>query len=130
MLPLPSRSAGKAGRALAGRRWLVLACENKLVLHDLASARSVDIPRSSVLETKAPTRLAVLVLNSPGLLGGGGEGGAGVAPVLAVGTASGSTYLIDPVKMTVSSRIEEARGAGRLGRSRGRGAPTRSTQSR
>lgn len=63
VLPLPP-AAGRAG-GLQGRRWLVLACESKLVLHDLASTESRDISRSAVLESKAPTCLAFLLMNMP-----------------------------------------------------------------
>lgn len=42
-----------------------MACEAKLVLHDLASADSRDISRSSVLDSKAPTCLAFLLMNMP-----------------------------------------------------------------
>lgn len=38
-------------------------------MHDLASADSRDIPRAACFESKAPTCLAFLLLNLPGLLG-------------------------------------------------------------
>eukprot|EP00887_Chlorella_sp_A99_P005680 scaffold1.g5680.t1 len=82
--------------ALAHRRWLVMACENKVVLHDLASADSRDIPRAC-FDSKAPTCLAFLLLNLPSLVeygaaaaaagagadaneGGGATGGAAPGP--------------------------------------------------
>ena len=68
------RRAGRAG-GLAGRRWLVLACESKLVLHDLASAESRDVSRSAVLESKAPTCLAFLFMNMPQVGGRAGRVG-------------------------------------------------------
>lgn len=56
----------------------MLVCENKLVMHDLASVESRDLSRSSVLESKAPTCLAFLLMNMP-QVGGGGCTGAGPA---------------------------------------------------
>ena len=105
---------GRAAARLQGRRWLVVACENKVVVHDLASAQSRDIPRSSVFDSKAPTRVALLLMNLPALLGYEGAGRAAapeLAPVLAVGTASGATYLVHPDKMTVSGGTGEGRGS-------------------
>ena len=55
----------------------------QVVMHDLASADSRDIPRSACFESKAPTCLAFLLLNLPGLAGysrGGGDGGGGTQP--------------------------------------------------
>ena len=46
-------------------------------MHDLASADSRDIPRSACFESKAPTCLAFLLLNLPGLAGYSGGGGGG-----------------------------------------------------
>ena len=48
-------------------------------MHDLASADSRDIPRSACFESKAPTALAFLLLNLPGLSGYGQAGGQGAA---------------------------------------------------
>ena len=58
-------------RGLRGHRWLVLACETKVVLRDLRSGEMQEVPRS-VLDARAPTRLAFLFINSPALLGGSG----------------------------------------------------------
>ena len=55
-------------RGLKGHRWLVLACETKVVLRDLRSGEMREVPRG-VLDAKAPTRLAFLFVNSPSLLG-------------------------------------------------------------
>ncbi len=94
--------AGKA-RELQSRRWLILACENKVALYDLASADTVDMARSLLFESRAPTCLAVLVLNLPNLMGltSGAGAEAEVYPVLAVGTANGNTYIINPTTLTV-----------------------------
>ena len=51
----------------------------QVVMHDLASADSRDIPRSACFESKAPTALAFLLLNLPGLSGYGQAGGQGAA---------------------------------------------------
>lgn len=76
------------GVGLAGRRWLVLACENKVVLHDLASADTRDIPRTA-FDSKAPTCLGFLLLNAPALLGYGGGGAGGASAAAAVAAAAG-----------------------------------------
>ena len=122
----------------------MMACENKVVLHDLASSDSRDIPRSC-FDSKPPTCLAFLLLNLPSLqYGGGGSvsggssaagsakdevplpsaaaGAAGVAaaargpraellPVLAVGTAGGAIYLLDPQRFTVYAKLQGHKGA-------------------
>ncbi|KAL4432170.1 hypothetical protein ABPG77_005932 [Micractinium sp. CCAP 211/92] len=102
-------------KGLQGKRWLVIACENKVVLHDLASADARDIPRSSCFESRAPTALAFLLLNLPSLTGYTASGGAAQAkpellPVMAVGTAAGSIFLISPDTMTVYAKLSGAHG--------------------
>lgn len=82
--------------------WLAIATENKVSLQDLASSRSMDFPRSVYFESKNPTRLAVLVYNSLSLVRRRPENTSAssshalntVAPVLAVGTNSGTIYLV------------------------------------
>jgi len=85
-------------RGVEGRRWIVAACDNKVTLHDLASSSSLDISRSAAFESKAPMKLAFLLMNSPGLSGAVPSLGAVTAatpilsPILAVGVSSGSIY--------------------------------------
>ena len=78
--------------------WLVVSSENKVSLHDLSSSRSMIFPRSS-FESQKPTKVAVLVYNSMNLIKR--QAGASpahqrhtVSPVIAVGTQSGSIYLL------------------------------------
>ena len=59
--------AGKI-RGLHGHRWLVVACETKLLMHDLSSNLSREVARTA-LDGKAPTSVAFLYINNPGLLG-------------------------------------------------------------
>ena len=63
----PGTNAGRV-RGLKGHRWLVIACDTKIVLQDLASGTSRDIPRS-LIDSRAPTRLAFLFVHSAYLLG-------------------------------------------------------------
>ena len=58
--------AGKI-RGLHGHRWLVVACETKLLMHDLSSNVSREVARTS-LDNKAPSALAFLYINNPALL--------------------------------------------------------------
>ena len=60
-------SAGKI-RGLHGHRWLVVACDTKLLMHDLSSNLSKEVARTA-LDNKAPTSVAFLYINNPGLLG-------------------------------------------------------------
>lgn len=62
-----SVSTGKI-RGLHGHRWLVVACDTKLLMHDLSSNLSREVARTA-LDGKAPTSVAFLYLNNPGLLG-------------------------------------------------------------
>jgi hypothetical protein len=109
-------------RGVDGRRWIIAACENKVTLHDLASSESLDLSRSGAFESKSPTKLAFLFLNSPSLTGamsttsapGSGAGAAAphLSPVLAVGVSSGAIYLVSPTSMTVFAKLTGAhRGA-------------------
>lgn len=59
--------AGKI-RGLHGHRWLVVACDTKLLMHDLSSNLSREVARTA-LDGKAPTSIAFLYINNPGLLG-------------------------------------------------------------
>jgi hypothetical protein len=55
-------------RGLKGHRWLIAACETKLIMTDLVSQASREIPRA-LLDGRAPTSLAFLYKSSPLLLG-------------------------------------------------------------
>jgi WD40 repeat protein len=96
-------------RDVSGRRWIVAACENKVTLHDIASSHSLDISRSAAFESKAPTRLAFLLLNAPSLLGAAATSSASTAaqllPIMAVGTSSGSIYLTNPTSAAVFAKL-------------------------
>lgn len=46
----------------------MLACETKVVLRDLRSGEVREVPRG-LMDSRAPTRLAFLFVNSPSLLG-------------------------------------------------------------
>ena len=59
--------AGKI-RGLHGHRWLVVACDTKLLMHDLSSNISKEVARTA-MDNKAPTSLAFLYINNPGLVG-------------------------------------------------------------
>lgn len=48
-------------------------------MHDLASSESRDLSRSACFESKAPTALAFLLLNLPGLAGYGPAAAGGAA---------------------------------------------------
>ena len=98
-------------RGVEGRRWVVAACENKVTLHDLAS---IDLSRSGAFDSKSPTRIAFLLLNSASLTGAvpsTGVSGAAtphLSPVLAVGVSSGNIYLVSPTSMTVFAKLTGA----------------------
>jgi hypothetical protein len=108
-------------RGVDGRRWIIAACENKVTLHDLASSQSLDLSRSGAFESKSPTRLAFMFLNSPSLTGAmaataktasAGAAAPHLSPVLAVGVSSGAIYLVSPTSMTVFAKLTGAhRGA-------------------
>lgn len=55
-------------RGLKGHRWLIAACETKIVMTDLVSQAIREVPRT-VLDGRAPTCLAFLAKCSPLLLG-------------------------------------------------------------
>lgn len=83
-------------RGLHGHRWLVVACDTKLLMHDLSSNLSREVARTA-LDNKAPTSVAFLYINNPGLLGSGVASNPNqlvMTPVIAVGTATGQIYII------------------------------------
>ena len=95
----------KSIKGISKHCWIVAACDNKVSFHDLASSRTHDFSRSSVFESKSPTRLAVLVYNSRNFVRMTVQEGQEETreeylafPVLAVGTSSGSIYLVHPEK--------------------------------
>ena len=55
-------------RGIKGRRWLVIACENKIIFQDLMGGSSKEVARS-VMDGKPPTRIAFTFIHSPTLLG-------------------------------------------------------------
>ena len=82
--------------------WVVVASENKVTMHDLASSRGMDFVRSACFEGNKPTRVACLVRVGRGMVQGGVSHASSaspnasnmISPVLAVGTSTGSIYLI------------------------------------
>ncbi|KAK9822211.1 hypothetical protein WJX81_006190 [Elliptochloris bilobata] len=94
-------------RGLRGARWLVAACETKLLLLEVGGEAPREVPRA-VLDGKAPTQLALLLNVSPLLLGYGVAAGAQqalVVPVLAVGTAAGTTFLLSSSALQVHAKL-------------------------
>lgn len=83
------RRSGRAAAASGPHRWpaqtspLTLLPPGQVVLHDLASADARDIPRAACFESRAPTALAFLLLNLPGLTGYSASGSAAQAKVRA-----------------------------------------------
>ncbi len=55
-------------RGIKGRRWLVIACETKIVFQDLMGGPSKEVPRS-VMDGRPSTRIAFTFIHSPSLLG-------------------------------------------------------------
>lgn len=64
---MPLVVAGRV-RGLKGHRWLIAACETKILMTDLVSRATREVPRA-VLDGRAPTSLAFLYKCSPILLG-------------------------------------------------------------
>lgn len=101
---MPSLDATR--RRLGSHRWLVVACENKIVAHDLTSPEVIDLPRSSLFEGKIPTTISLLLSNSRSLLKDSSEsksGGTEILPLLAVGTNAGSIFVVSIDKLKVHS---------------------------
>lgn len=91
-------------RGITKHCWIVAACDNKVTIHDLSSSSTRDFSRASMFDSKTPTRVAVLVLNARSLTGHGvseqqqhgqRQSEYVAVPILAVGTSSGSIYLVD-----------------------------------
>ncbi|BDA49478.1 hypothetical protein COCOBI_14-0960 [Coccomyxa sp. Obi] len=111
------RAHSKAGlphlgrvRGLKGHRWLIAACETKILMTDLVSRASREVPRA-VMDGRAPTSLAFLYKCSPLLLGyGAGENNsqAIITPVMAVGTSAGVIYLISVSTLQVYAKLTGA----------------------
>jgi hypothetical protein len=86
----PPRAAALAHRAFGAAgasRLLAVVCENKVLLHDLASRRGYDIPRAA-LDGKAPTCVAFLLRGGAHSPGGGGECGGAPARVRVAAAAA------------------------------------------
>ena len=116
---------GGGGGRPPGARWLVAACDTKVLARDLSGeggGAGWEVPRSA-LDSRAPTCLALMArFVAPG---GGGESDCGpsappaaeggappfapttlpLAPTLAVGTASGSVFLLSPDSGAVLARL-------------------------
>ena len=98
-------------KEIDGHRWIVAACENKVILHDIISTDSFDISRSASFESKAPTRVAFLIMNTPSLVLGsdhlhsGGKITGYVLPSLVVGTSAGCIYVVSPTSGTVFAKL-------------------------
>jgi len=113
--------------------WVVVASENKVTMHDLASSRGVDFVRGACFEGAKPTTVACLVRTGAGLRGGvngrqsQGQGQGvhqhqhqhqhqavvGLSPVLAVGTSTGAIYLIDVESGEVVGKCAGGHGQGK-----------------
>ncbi|KAK9819592.1 hypothetical protein WJX72_000101 [[Myrmecia] bisecta] len=94
-------------RGLKGHRWLVIACETKILMFDLVSNVNREVPRT-LLDGKAPTRTAFLFAHSPLLLGyGAGESNSStiITPVLAVGTSGGVVYLLSVATLQIYAKL-------------------------
>ncbi|EFJ48111.1 hypothetical protein VOLCADRAFT_91352 [Volvox carteri f. nagariensis] len=106
-------------RALRGQRLLVIACENKVIVVDLASRRVLELGKG-VFEGKTPTSLAFLfragraASGHAGFTYGGGTSGGGggsmgllESPVLAVGCSDGIVRCVQlfPIKQPVARLI-------------------------
>lgn len=99
---------GRSRRQLAGRSWLVVACEHKVVAHDLFSTDVVDLPRAALCENKTPVQLGWLLRTTASIAGLGNDErmaatAADTLPTLAVGTSSGAVYLASLDKGKVRS---------------------------
>lgn len=102
-------SLGKVSK-LYGHRWMVVACDNKVTLHDLSSPATFDLPRGAAFESKAPTRLAFLLMNLPSLTGlalSSAPSEPELSPILAVGTSSGSIYLINSTSGVLYAKLTD-----------------------
>ncbi|WPT16903.1 TSET complex member tstF [Picochlorum sp. SENEW3] len=105
-------------RELGKHCWLITATENKVSFHDMASSSTADFSRQMYFESKEPTKLAVLVYNSLSLVGRQAEQVSasaaqhmqGVSPLVAVGTSSGSIYLLHVGSGTVVAKCSGAHG--------------------
>lgn len=103
-LPALGRSTGKVG-GLRGHRWLLMAVESKVVIHDMVSGGAREAVRT-LWDGKAPTALAFLYANAARLLGflaGNNANEVILGPVLAVGHSGGSIALINLTTLQVNA---------------------------
>ena len=112
---------GGASAPAAGPRWLVAACDTKVLARDLSGedgGRGWEVPRSA-LDARAPTCLALLarfVVPPPpqGGSGGGGGGGGGAgpsAPPVAPGGAPAPPRHTSPLPLSPALAVGTASGA-------------------
>lgn len=95
-------------RGLHGHRWLVVACDTKLLMHDLSSNISKEVARTA-MDNRAPTSLAFLYINNPGLVGSGVANNPNqliMTPVIAVGTATGQILIISVSTGQVCAKLQ------------------------
>ncbi|GMH44514.1 hypothetical protein BSKO_12466 [Bryopsis sp. KO-2023] len=88
------------GEALRGQRWLIVVCDNKVVLHDMISHASKEISKLA-LEGKNPAVVTTLV--APGSLSGD--------PILAVGCSDGGIRLLSLTSLTVIGKLGQGQKA-------------------
>ncbi|MEW5306192.1 MAG: hypothetical protein WDW36_008676 [Sanguina aurantia] len=88
--------------SLAGQRLLVLVCENKVLLHDLASQRNTEVSKA-VLEGKSPTCVAFLFLG--GVTAPGRSSLLMASPLLALGCVDGGVRLVRLSNLQLISKL-------------------------
>mmetsp|Transcript_12197 Transcript_12197/g.36597 ORF Transcript_12197/g.36597 Transcript_12197/m.36597 type:complete len:1238 (-) Transcript_12197:225-3938(-) len=97
---------GKVG-GLRGHRWLVLAIDAKVVIQDMISGQAREAPRP-LWGNKDPTALAFLYANAARLLGFDGGSNANeviLGPVMAVGSTTGATTLLNFITLQVYAKL-------------------------
>ena len=98
--------------ALDGARLLVLVCEGKVLLYDLASKKPFEVTKAA-LDGKSPTCVAFLFRGGPGgpVSGGSGVDGMMASPLLAVGCVDGVVRLVHLATLRVVGRLAPTAGA-------------------
>ncbi|GBF88621.1 hypothetical protein Rsub_01336 [Raphidocelis subcapitata] len=98
--------------ALDGARLLVIVCEAKVLLYDLASKKPFEVTKAT-LDGKSPTCVAFLFRGGPGgpVSGGAGVDGMMASPLLAVGCADGVVRLVHLATLRVVGRLAPSAGA-------------------
>lgn len=83
---------------------LVIVCDNKVLLYDIATRRSFEVTRTH-LEGKSPTCVAYLLWGGPHAPGGRPEPGQLMtSPVLAIGCSDGHVRLVHLATLRVRSK--------------------------